>query len=47
MFSSSKDKIDDVYAYIKADFKIEYDGDLKNYLGIDLDCCPGVSIHLR
>ena len=26
MFSPSKDKIDEVYAYIEADFKIENDG---------------------
>ena len=34
MFSPSKDKFDEVYAYLKADFKIEDDGDLNKYLGI-------------
>ena len=47
MFSPSKDKIDDIYAYIQAYFKIEDDGDLNNYLKMDMDLGPDVSIHLR
>ena len=37
MFSPSKDKIYEVYASLHADFKIEDDGELNKYLGIDLD----------
>ena len=47
MFSTSKDKIYEVYAALKADFKIEDDRDLKTYMGIDMDRCPYGSIHLR
>ena len=34
IFSPSNDKIDKVYAYLQADFKMEDDGDLNKYLGI-------------
>ena len=47
MFIPSKDKIDGVYAYIQADFKIENDGELNKYLGIELDRRPDISIHIR
>ena len=47
IFSHSKDKIYEVYASIKAYLKIEYDGELNKYLGIDLDYRPYGSIHLR
>ena len=40
MFSPSKDKIDDIYAYIQAYFKIEYNGEINKYLGIDLEHPP-------
>ena len=46
MFSPSKDKIDEVYASLQAYFKIEDDGELNKYLGIELDCRPDGSIHL-
>ena len=47
MFSPSKDKIDEVYAYLQVDLKIEDDGYLNKYIDIDLDCCPYGSIHMR
>ena len=47
MFSLSKDKIDKEYASIKAKLKIEDDGELKKYLGIELYHHPDGSIHLR
>ena len=47
IFSPSKDKIYDVYASLQAYFNIDYDGDIRTYLGIELDCCPDGSIHLR
>ena len=37
MFSHSKDKIDEVHAFLQVDFKIEDYEDLNKYLGIDLD----------
>ena len=46
MFSPYKDKIDEVYAPIKTDFKIEDDREINKYIGIDLDHRPYVSIHL-
>ena len=46
LFSLSKDKIDEVYASIQAYFKMEDDGDLNKYLGIELDFRPDVSIHI-
>ena len=46
MISTSKDKNDEVYASLQEDLKIEDDGDLNNYLGIELDHFPDVSIHL-
>ena len=47
MFSPFKDIIDDVYAYLQADFKIENDGELNKYLLIELDRPPDGSIYLR
>ena len=47
MFSPSRDKIDEVYASLQEYFKIEDDGDLSKYLGIELDFHPNSSIHLR
>ena len=46
MFSPNRDKIDDFYASIQAYFKIKYDGDLNNYLEIELDRWPDSSTHL-
>ena len=40
----SKDKIDEVYASLQKDFKIEDDGELNKYLGIDLERSPYGSI---
>ena len=45
MFSPYKDKIDEVYASIQADFKIEDAGELNKFLGIDMDRQPDGSIH--
>ena len=47
MFSPSKDKIDDIYTSLQEYFKIEDDGELKKYLGIELYRLPDGSIHLR
>ena len=47
MFSPSEDKIDEVYASLKEDFKKEDDGYLNKYLGIELDLRLDDSIHLR
>ena len=47
MFSPSKDKIEEVYASIQTESKIEYDVELKKYLGIELGHCLHGSIHLR
>ena len=47
MFSPSKDKIDEVYPSLQTYFKIEDDGDLNNYLRMDMDLGPDVSIYLR
>ena len=46
MFSSSKDKIDDVYAYLREYFNIEDAGELNKYPGVDLECCPYGSIRI-
>ena len=46
-FSTSKDKIDDVYAYLQAYFKIDYDREINKYFGIDLDHRPYGSINIR
>ena len=40
MFIPYKDKIDEVYASLQEYFKIEYDGDLNKYPGIELDRRP-------
>ena len=45
MFSPSKGKIDEVYAYLQAYFKIEDDGDLNKYLEMELYHRPDGSIH--
>ena len=45
MFSPFKDKIDELYASIQADFNIEDDGDIKKYLEIYLYHQPDGSIH--
>ena len=47
MFSPSKDKIDEVCAYLQVVFNIEDDGELNKYIGIDLERHPYGSIHLR
>ena len=47
MFSTSEDKIDDIYASLQADLNIEDDRKLDKYLGIDLDHRPYGSIHIR
>ena len=47
MFSPFKDKIDDIYTSLQEYFKIEDDGELKQYLGIELYRLPDGSIHLR
>ena len=46
MFIPSKDKIDKVYASMQVDFKIESDGEINKYLGIELDHHPDGLIHL-
>ena len=46
MLSPSKDKTDELYASLQEYFNIEDDGDLKNYLGVELDHCPYVSIRI-
>ena len=47
IFSTSKDKIYEVYASLQADLKIEDYGELNMYPGIDLELLPDGSIHLR
>ena len=47
IFIPSRDKIDEVCASLQAYFKIEDDGELNKYLGIDLDRRSDVSIYLR
>ena len=47
MFSPSKDKIDDLYASLWEDFKIEDDRYLNKYIEICMDRRPYGSIHLR
>ena len=46
IFSTSKDKIDELYAYLQEYFKIEYYGEINKYLGKELDRRPDGSIHL-
>ena len=46
MISLSKDKLDDLYAFLQEDFKIEYDRDLNKYIGIYLDGRSDGSIHM-
>ena len=45
MFITSKDKIDYWYDSLQEYFKIEYDGDINKYLGIDLDHRPYVLVN--
>ena len=47
MFSTSKDKIDEVYSILQEYFKIEYDGYVNKYLEIEVDRLPDGSIHIR
>ena len=47
MFSTSKDKIDNVYDSLQSYLKIKYDRELYKYLGIYLDRHPYGSINLR
>ena len=47
IFSPSKDKIDELFASLLSDFRIEDDGDLNKYIGIDLDRCQDESINIR
>ena len=47
MFSPSTDKIDEVYASLWSYFKIEDDGELSKYIGVELDRRPDGSIHMR
>ena len=46
MFSTSKDKMDELYASIQGYFKIEDEGELNKYLGKDLYLLPYGSIHI-
>ena len=46
IFSPFKDKIDNVYNDLQADYNIEDDGDLKKYIGMEQDHHPYGSIHL-
>ena len=47
MFSPYKEKIDEVYASLQEYFKIEDDGELNNYIGIEMERRLYGSIHLR
>ena len=47
MLGSYKDKYYGVYAYLQVVFNIKDCGELKNYLGIELDRLLDKSIHLR
>ena len=47
MFSPYNKKIDGLYGSLQIYFNIEDDGELKNYLGIYMDCQPDDSIHQR
>ena len=46
MFGPSKDKIDEVYASLRENFKIEDDGEITKYLEIELERRPYGSTHL-
>ena len=46
MFSPYNDKVDDVYAYLQAYFKIKDDGDINNNLVIELYRRPYGTIHI-
>ena len=47
MFSRSKDKIEEVYASLQTESKIEDDGDIKKYLVVELYHRPDDSINVR
>ena len=47
IFIPYKYKIDDVYAYIQADFNIEENVELNKSIEIEMGCRPDGSIHLR
>ena len=47
MFSPSQDKIEELYASLQTEFKIEDGGELNKYLRTELDYRPDRSIHLR
>ena len=47
MFSTSKDKIDELYASLQEYFNIDYDVDLKKCIEVELDHRPDGSIHIR
>ena len=47
MFSPFRNKIDEVYSSFQEYFKIEDDGELNRYIGIDLDRLPDGYTHLR
>ena len=47
VFSPSKDKIDEVYVSLQEDSNIEGDGNINNYLGMDLNRRPYGSINIR
>ena len=47
MFITPEDKFDELYASLKAYFKIKYDGYPNNYIEIDLDSRKDVSINIR
>ena len=46
MFSTSKDKIEEVFTSLQTEFKIEDGGDLNKHLRIELDHRPDGSVHL-
>ena len=46
MFSPSRKRIDEVYASLWEDFKIEDNGELNNYIEVELDRRPHGSIHI-
>ena len=47
MFSTSKDKIDDVYTSLQDYFNIDDYVELNKYIGIDPEHWPDGSIHIR
>ena len=47
IFDPSKDEIDDVYDSLRGGLKIEDDGYINKYIGIDINRCPYGLIHIR